>query len=239
MGWGRRWQSAQLVPLQGRTPPCSHSRIPRGNGMQKADFCWSVSGMLSGSKPEPACAVKIKLAKRQRARSTALAAPGSHLLAGGGTRGLAHMSPADPGTLPGSCGDGYGHGMGRPRAGVTQARPHRRATEPPWRSLGSPGRLLGRASAGRSRNDGGTREWVGEQSAADAESCDGDWEDGGSGGTEWDGRGGGRCWKRGRGSRAGTGRGRAGRVPDRAAFLRDRGRLGREKSQLQSKPSPC
>lgn len=36
-------------------------------------------------------------------------------------------------------------------------------------SPGSPGRLPGSAGTGRSRNDGGNKEWVGEQSAADAE----------------------------------------------------------------------
>ena len=53
--------------------------------MQKAEFCWYVSGMLllPGSNLEPACVVKTKLAKRQRAWSTALAAPSSHLPAGG------------------------------------------------------------------------------------------------------------------------------------------------------------
>lgn len=68
--------------------------------MRKADFCWLVSGMLSGSKPEPACAVKIKLAKRQRARSTALAAPGSHLLAGGGHGDLLACPLQTPAPFP-------------------------------------------------------------------------------------------------------------------------------------------
>lgn len=77
-------------------------------------------------------------------------------------------------------------------------------------SLGSPGRLPGSAGTGRSRNDGGNKEWVGEQSAADAELWWGlgrwrhGWErgmQGGSGG-----------WSRQRGSGAGTGRRTVGHI---------------------------
>lgn len=153
--------------------------------MQRAEL----GGWVPGANP--ARVVTIKLGKPQRGRSTALAAPGSHLPAGGGT-GTGWRVPCRPRAIPRSGGDGRARARGRER-----------------RRPGCRGGRRGR-HGGASALPGGSWEERAQGGARMTEETGSGWENKalrmpraamGTGKMEGaEARGGSRCWRRGGGS---------------------------------------